>query len=112
MSATAKSDTQLTLVAFIQAKPGQSDELGRRLTALVEPTRAEEGCVSYDLHRSNTDPSTWMLYENWRSTADLEKHFETAPFKEFVAKSDEVLATDMDLRRFTMTTNPAPKLHR
>jgi quinol monooxygenase YgiN len=95
---------QLTLIAFAKAKPGHADELGRRLNALVAPTRAEAGCVNYDLHQSKDDPTIWMLYENWRSEADLEKHFQTTPFKEFVARSHEVLANEMDLRRFTMTT--------
>lgn len=41
---------ELTLVAFLRAKPRQSEELSRRLNALVEPTRAEAGCINYDLH--------------------------------------------------------------
>jgi quinol monooxygenase YgiN len=50
---------QLTLVALIRAKPDKSEELGRRLLALVEPTRKEVGCINYDVHRSNDDPSLW-----------------------------------------------------
>jgi hypothetical protein len=34
------------------------DELGRRLTDLVEPTRTESACLNYDLRRSNEDPAT------------------------------------------------------
>lgn len=98
--------SELTLVAFLRAKPGQSEELSRRLNALVEPTRAEAGCINYDLHRSNEDETVWMLYENWRSAADLDAHFETPYLKEFVARRAEVLEGDMDLRRFTMTTEP------
>src|SRR6516162_1566156 len=47
---------QLTLLAIIKAKADQANELGRRLAALVAPTRAESGCINYDLHRSNDDP--------------------------------------------------------
>lgn len=42
---------QLTNIAFIHAKPGSWEALGRRL-ALVEPSRQEPGCINYDLHRS------------------------------------------------------------
>lgn len=52
---------QLTLIAILQAKPGQGDELGRRLMALSAPARAEAGNVNYDLHRSNQDPDTWII---------------------------------------------------
>jgi quinol monooxygenase YgiN len=99
----------LTIVAFIQAKPGQEEELGRRLTALVEPTRAEPGCINYDLHRSNDDPALWMLYENWRSEEDLGKHFQTPYLKQFVATKDEAMVGPIEMRRFSMTTPAASK---
>ncbi len=38
---TASNGTQLTLIAFIRAKKGIGNELGRRLLTLVEPARAE-----------------------------------------------------------------------
>lgn len=97
---------KLTLVAFIKAKPGQEDELGRRLSLLVAPTRSEEGCINYDLHRSNDDPSLWMLYENWRFKADLDAHFEQPYLREFLAHKEEVLAGDMQIRLFSMTSQP------
>ena len=43
----------LSLVARIKAKPGKEAELRQVLTALVQPTRAEEGCLTYDLHVAN-----------------------------------------------------------
>jgi quinol monooxygenase YgiN len=95
---------QLTLVAFLRAKPGQVEELGRRLQLLVEPTRAEAGCLNYDLHRSNPDADVWMLYENWKSPADLDAHFQTPYLKDFVGRIGEVLDGEMDMRYFSMTS--------
>ncbi|MBQ5265184.1 antibiotic biosynthesis monooxygenase [Klebsiella pneumoniae] len=99
--------TQLTLVAFIRSKPGHSDELGRRLMALVEPSRAETGNINYDLHRSNDDSDVWVLYENWLAESDLTAHFEQPYMKAFVATLPEVLEGDMDLRRCAMITKTA-----
>jgi quinol monooxygenase YgiN len=82
----------VTAVAIAKAKPGQEDELGRRMADLIAPTLAEPGCINYDLHRSNSDPGTWMFYENWRTQADLDAHMKTAHFTAFFAKADEVLA--------------------
>jgi quinol monooxygenase YgiN len=67
---------QLTLVAFVRAKKGMGDELGRRLSTLVEPARAEPGNINYDLHRSHDDSDVWVLYENWKNPSDLTAHFE------------------------------------
>jgi quinol monooxygenase YgiN len=88
----APAARMVTAVAIAKAKPGQEDELGRRMAELVAPTLAEPGCINYDLHRSNSDPGTWMFYENWRTQADLDAHMKSAHFANFFAKADEVLA--------------------
>jgi len=99
--------TQLTLIAFIRSKPGKSEELGRRLMALVDPSRAEAGNLNYDLHRSNEDADVWVLHENWLDDACLTAHFEQPYMKAFVATLPEVLEGEMDLRRSTMITKTA-----
>lgn len=104
---TSASGTQLTLIAFIRAKPGLSDELGRRLGTLVRPARAEPGNINYDLHRSNDDANVWVLYENWKAPSDLAAHFELPYMKAFVAVLPEVLEGEMDLRRCAMVSASA-----
>lgn len=96
---------QLTLVATLRAKAGHEDELGRRLQALVEPTRGEPGCLNYDLHRSNDDAAAWMLYENWRAREDLDAHFEMPYLRALLKDLPDLLAEEMDLRYFTMASN-------
>ena len=74
----------LTNFAFFRAKPGQTKTLGKALTGLVDPTRQEAGCISYDLHQSLQDADSWFVYENWRSSADLDAHMQTAHIKAFL----------------------------
>ncbi|MEQ1474389.1 MAG: antibiotic biosynthesis monooxygenase family protein, partial [Candidatus Acidiferrum sp.] len=42
----------VALVVMMHAKPGQELLLQAELSALIHPTRKEEGCILYDLHRS------------------------------------------------------------
>ena len=98
---------QLTVIAFMRAKPGAEEELGRRLMELVEPSRQETGCLNYDLHRSNTDPAVWVMYENWRSRADLETHFQTAPLQRLVKDKDRLLVGDIDMHYLSMSSEQA-----
>ncbi len=67
----ARMSGQFTLVAFIMAKPGQEEELGRCLDALVAPMRSEAGCIDYDLHRSNEIPQFGCLMKTggWKTTS-------------------------------------------
>jgi quinol monooxygenase YgiN len=57
----------LTVIAKFKAKSGSEELLYEELRNLVEPTRAEEGCINYDLYRSVEDLGTFMFYENWES---------------------------------------------
>lgn len=88
------------LTATMRAKPGREEELGRRLHALIAPTRAEAGCVIYDLHRSTEDQAVWMFYEVWRTKDDLERHGQSPHLTAFKATADEVLAEPMTLTFF------------
>lgn len=98
---------QLTIVAILHARRGLEEELGRRLEELVTPTRAEPGCINYDLHRSNTDKALWVLYENWVSPAALDIHFATDLLVRLLADADELLAQPFQLHRLAMVSAPA-----
>ena len=43
---------KVTVIAFHRAKPGKEDDLREALLSLCDPTRAEKGCINYDLHVS------------------------------------------------------------
>ncbi|MEH6836707.1 MULTISPECIES: putative quinol monooxygenase [Falsihalocynthiibacter] len=56
---------KLTIVANIKANPDQVELVKAELLKLIDATRAEAGCVNYDLHQDNENPSHFMFYENW-----------------------------------------------
>ena len=91
----------LTLVARMRAKPGQEARLRAELQRLVAPTHAEAGCLSYDLHISQSDPALFLFYETWRSQADLDAHFETPHLKALVKILPEMLEGEMELTKWT-----------
>lgn len=97
----------LTLVAYLRAKAGREEELGQRLRTLIEPTRRESGCLNYDLHCSHDEPGTWMLYENWRSRADLDLHFGMPYLQDFAGCLEDLLASDMELQYFRQVSEQA-----
>lgn len=86
------TDVDLTVVAEMLAKTGREEELQRRLLALVEPTRKEDGCVQYDVHRSTTEPGRFVFYENWESKDHLDRHLATPHLKEFLGVAGDLLA--------------------
>lgn len=78
----------LTIVACFKAKPGMEEQVKQDLLDMLAPTRAEAGCIIYDLHTDLADPSVFMLYELWQNQAALNAHFE-APYSKHIAKAFE-----------------------
>ena len=62
----------ITVLARLRAKKGLESRLRQELQSLLDPTRAETGCISYDLHESGEEPGLFLFYENWKSQADLD----------------------------------------
>ena len=91
----------LTLIARMRAKSGQEQRLRAELQRLVAPTRAESGCIGYDLHVSQNDPALFLFYETWKSLADLDAHFETPHLKALAKILPEMLEGEMELTQWT-----------
>ena len=81
----------LTIIAKLKAKPGSEDRLYEACRKLVAPTRAEEGCINYDMHRSVEDPGLVMFYENWETKPLWERHMESPHLTEFSAETEDVI---------------------
>jgi quinol monooxygenase YgiN len=58
---------KLTIVADIHAHADRIELVKAELTKLIPITRAEEGCLQYDLHQDNDDPAHFLFFENWES---------------------------------------------
>ena len=68
----------LTIVAHIHAEPDHIGDVKAALQNLVAPTRAEKGCLQYDLHQDNADPGHFMFFENWSSRDTWQDHMNSA----------------------------------
>jgi quinol monooxygenase YgiN len=66
------------VIAHIRANPEHIDIVRDVLTGYVEPTRAEAGCVVYDLFQDRADPSHFTFIEEWSDDAALDAHSKSA----------------------------------
>ena len=105
--------TALNFIAHIKAKPGHEEAVHAALAAVVAPTRAEAGCINYDLHRSNVDPAMFVLYEGWRGQEALDEHMRTPHFQALGAAITGKVEIAPDGKPFrgellTMLSDPKP----
>jgi quinol monooxygenase YgiN len=83
----------VTLIVILRSKEGQEPLLEAELRALVGPTRKEDGCLQYDLHRGLEHPSTYLLHEVWASREHHTAHTRTPHFLRWNARKDSLLVS-------------------
>ena len=69
---------KIDVIAHIHAAGGNEDVVRAALESFVAPTRAEEGCLRYDLFQDVSDPLQFTFIEEWSSSAALEAHSKSA----------------------------------
>ena len=80
--------TKLTIVAKIIAKPDHIDLVKAELLKLIDITRAEQGCINYDLHQDNDNPAHFMFYENWETRELWQTHMGNQHLTDYMAATD------------------------
>ena len=87
-------------VAHIKARPDKVAEMREVLMALLEPTRNEEGCVSYVLTQNVDDPTDFTFIEEWESVEAVQAHLSSEHIAAALARLPEVGAADPDIRTY------------
>ncbi len=79
---------KLTIVANIKAKPDSIDLVKTALEKLIDITRAEKGCLQYDLHQDNDNPAYFLFYENWESRELWQVHMNSKHLQDYLAATE------------------------
>lgn len=80
--------SQLTIVANIKAKADKVELVKSELQKLIAITRAEEGCINYDLHQDNDNKAHFLFYENWESRELWQQHMGAQHLQDYMAATD------------------------
>jgi quinol monooxygenase YgiN len=76
----------LVLAVTWMANPSHEDEVAEIFTKLQAASREEPGCLMYMVHRHQTDPRHFFIYEQYRDQAALEAHRNSPHFQEYAVK--------------------------
>jgi quinol monooxygenase YgiN len=74
----AVSISRLYVIANVRARPEHIDTVREVLTGYVQPTRAEAGCLVYDLFQNRSDAAHFTFVEEWADEASLDAHSKSA----------------------------------
>jgi len=87
---------EVRVIARALAREGKAEELKALLRGMVAPTRAEAGCVFYELFESN-QLGLFYFNELWQSQAHLDAHVATSHFTEIFGEAKALLAGPLEV---------------
>ena len=67
-------------VTFIAKKEGVN-KIKKLLSAMVVPSKAEEGCIFYEIFQCKDRPEKFFAVETWRDEAALDGHRASEHYK-------------------------------
>lgn len=83
--------------ARIQVKEECRSQFVEVSQAIIEGTRAEEGCLFYALHEDVHEPGSFLFYEEWTDQAAIDNHFEEPHFKQFGEDIADLIVCEPDI---------------
>ena len=95
------SEGMIRLVVHFKPKPGKLEEARALLLGFTAPTRAEKGCVFYDLHENIVDPEELTFIEEWESEQDHAAHDQSAHIQAGRKRIPDLMDV-VDVRRYRL----------
>lgn len=102
---------EVNIVVDFDVKPGKEADFEQVFHRSVTCARLEPGNITFNVHKVMDAPGHYVLYEQWRSEADLNEHFERPYTKTLFAMFDRDLKRPITEGgvRFVADMQPAPR---
>jgi quinol monooxygenase YgiN len=91
---------EVHVLAKFLARKGKEDELRALLQGMLVPTRAEPGCITYDLYESSSK-GHFYFWERWKSQSALDQHIATPHFSHLRRESEKSLQEPFEVHLLT-----------
>ena len=88
------------MIVRFRTKPDKVGDFQSLMSDMREPTRAETGCLSYELQQSMEEPELFVFVEDWRSDADAASHLMTPHVQRILPLLGNILAAPPSIERY------------
>ena len=92
----------IRVIARVKSTVPHVEQVRAILTAIVEPTRQEPGCISYHLLENRSESGEFATVEEWTSAEAEQGHFSTPHILAALQQLAGFLAAEPDIRRYTI----------
>jgi quinol monooxygenase YgiN len=96
------------VIARHWARPETVDQVRHILLSLIEPSRAEPGCLKYELLQNADDPTDFTFVETFASEEALKEHAAAAYIAGLTPKLKDLVARPSEVFRYrAIAVNPS-----
>jgi quinol monooxygenase YgiN len=89
----------MVLIARFHALPDRREELRAALGELAPPTRAEPGCLSFEVLASSREPGLFFIHSRWFDEAAFNAHAELPHTRRFLEAATACIGHALDTQR-------------
>jgi quinol monooxygenase YgiN len=93
---------ELFTIARFHARPGRASELEAAIREVAVPTRAEAGCLGYQVFRGTRDDALFFIQSRWRDEEAFELHASLPHTVRFLATVEPLIDHALDVARTRM----------
>lgn len=97
----------LVIAGTIRVPPERLDAFRPHMIAMLEASRAEDGCLVYSYAEDVAEPGLIRVFEAWRDQAALDAHFETPHLAAWRAAWPEFGVSDRRLIAYEVASQRA-----
>lgn len=90
------------VVSRLVGKPHRARELRLLAEGLVKPTRAEPGCISYELLHSVDNPAEFVFIEEWSDARAADRHMASTHIQRALERVGDLLEDPADIRPYRL----------
>ncbi len=94
---------QLTVITGLKVKSDALEAVKPELLKLATKTRAEKGCLNFDLHQDNDNPAHFLIYGRWESRDYWKTHMNNQPLKNYMGSTKNTVE-EFSLNEMTLIT--------
>ena len=87
----------IVVTGSFRISPGMVDVMHPVMEAMMQSSRAEEGCIEYAYALDVFDPGLVRVTEKWRDQAALEAHLRTVHIAEWRAQCSALAVSEREL---------------
>lgn len=97
----------LVIAGTIRVPPERLDAFRPHMIAMLEASRAEDGCLEYAYAEDVAEPGLIRVFEAWRDQAALDAHFQTPHLAAWRAAWPEFGVSDRRLIAYEVASQRA-----